>query len=205
MTFLDFKQSLKALPIFSFKEIQKIFPLFDRKRITEWKDKGYITQIAKGFYYFPETEVSEEFLFYASNKIYEPSYISLETALSYYNLIPEGSFSQTAVSTRNTTTFISPLGNFSYKMIKPSIYFGYTLQKFNGGIYKIAEAEKCLLDFLYFNPKFKNPNKILGLRFDFNHFKEIADMSKLRKYLVLYNNKELEKRYNRLEKVLGSI
>src|SRR3989344_9459395 len=48
--------------------------------------KGYIVRVKRGLYAFPDILPPELFL---ANKIYEPSYISLEFALSYHRVIPE--------------------------------------------------------------------------------------------------------------------
>ncbi|NQU81852.1 MAG: hypothetical protein HQ543_10065 [Bacteroidetes bacterium] len=117
----------------------------------EWQAKNYIKKIRKGYYYFPERDINENFLMHISNKIYKPSYISMATALSYYNLIQEGVYLITGISTRKTMLFETPLGNFGYRAIKNELFFGYRLIQQGDYNIRYAEVEKSILDFFYFN------------------------------------------------------
>jgi hypothetical protein len=98
---------------------------------------------------FSDIKPDESTLFEISNLIYSPSYVSLESALSYYGLIPEAVFSINSVSTRKTAVFKTPLAVFNYRKIKKSLFFGYILQKYNNKSYKIASPEKAILDYFY--------------------------------------------------------
>ena len=60
-----------------------------------------------GFYLLAGQPVDRQFLFHAANRIYPPSYVSLEAALKYYGLIPEETFQITSVSTRPSITICS--------------------------------------------------------------------------------------------------
>ena len=78
-----------------------------KNNINRWKKEGKIIQLKKGFY-----TLSKEYrtvslsLEYVSNRIYTPSYISLEYALSYfYKMIPEAVYEITAISTNKTASF----------------------------------------------------------------------------------------------------
>jgi len=46
--------------------------------------------------------------------IYDPSYISFEYALSYWNLIPEGVKEIVSLTTGKTKQFDTPVGRFGY-------------------------------------------------------------------------------------------
>ena len=70
--------------------------------------------IINKWYLFNETVVDEAILFRINNCIYKPSYVSLESALSYYHLIPEGVYSQQAVTTRKTMNYQTPAGTFKW-------------------------------------------------------------------------------------------
>ena len=112
MNYLLFKKALEQFPVFSIQDIQKQFNDFDSRRLVEWQEKGYIIKLRRGYYSFEEVEKGESFRYFSANKMYTPSYISMESALSYYNLIPEGVFTTVSLTTRNTTTFRTPLGSF---------------------------------------------------------------------------------------------
>ena len=86
-----------------------------------------------------------------ATKIYQPSYISMETALSFYGIIPEAVFTTTSVTTRKTKEFKTPMGNFSYQKIKKEAFGGFETKNENGISYKLALPEKALIDFFYLN------------------------------------------------------
>jgi predicted transcriptional regulator of viral defense system len=165
MNYLLFKKALEQFPVFSSKDIKKQFSDFDNRRLVEWQRKGYIIKLRRGFYCFEETQKGESFRYFSANKIYSPSYISLESALSYYNLIPEGVFTTTSLTTRNTTSFSTPVGSFSYRNVKAQLFFGYRLLNIQGHTIKMADPEKSILDYLYLN-KIDTSRYVGGLKIE---------------------------------------
>ncbi|MCX5712190.1 MAG: hypothetical protein NTY47_03830 [Candidatus Omnitrophica bacterium] len=85
-----------------------------------------------------------------ANKLYAPSYVSLETALSYYSIIPEVSMAVTSITTKSTRKFSNKHGLFIYRAIKPKVFNGYYVEKQGNFDILIAEPEKALADYLYF-------------------------------------------------------
>jgi predicted transcriptional regulator of viral defense system len=85
-----------------------------------------------------------------ANKIYEPSYISFDTALSFHKIIPETIYTMTSATTQSTREFIVSNISFRYYRIKRDVYTGYRLIKYFNDNVLIAEAEKALADYLYF-------------------------------------------------------
>jgi predicted transcriptional regulator of viral defense system len=131
-----------------------------------------------------------------ANKIYDPSYISFEMALSYYDLIPETVYQITSASSRKTQAFKTDLASFSYRKIKPELMFGYALQKLGSYNFKIAEPEKAVLDFFYLNSRLKSEGDFEELRINADEFQKKVNVGKLKKYLKLFSNKSLERRIN---------
>ncbi len=84
-----------------------------------------------------------------ANRLYAPSYISLNTALSHYNLIPEIVYAVTSVTTKPTREFEANNILFTYTKIKPSAYTGYVPARIDGAAVFIATPEKAVADFLY--------------------------------------------------------
>jgi hypothetical protein len=115
------------------------------------RDK-FIVRIKKGLYIWGDdlrkTPYSKEVL---SNLIYGPSYISLEYALSYHNLIPERVYTITAVTTSRNKLFETPVGSFEYKHTNANSYPWGVRRITNevGESYLIASPEKALLDFIF--------------------------------------------------------
>lgn len=132
---------------------------------------------------FANTKLDTLELFRVSNRIYDNSYVSLESALSFYGLIPEGVYTITAVSTKNTAYFDTPLTAFSYHHVKPKLFFGYKL--LSDGI-KIASIEKVLLDYVYFHPEITNQADFQEWRFNSDEFLKQVDTHLLQTYAQVY-------------------
>lgn len=202
MRYQELKDKLKDFVVFTLNDIRKTDPDFHRRRLNEWQDKGYIKKLRRGFYMFSDLLLNEQTLYLIANKLYVPSYVSFEAALSYYGLIPEGVYSLTSVSTKKTSNFKTPIALFSYRSIKPSLFFGYRLEKHIGQAYKIAEIEKAFLDYVYFNPKIADESDFYEWRFNSEEFLAKADMGKLQQYATAFKNKRLSVR---IKKILALI
>lgn len=204
MQYLEIKNRLRGFIVLSINDILKIDPDFHNQRLSEWQKKGYLKKIIKGYYIFSDLEINESVLFIVANKIFEPSYISLEMALSYFGLIPETVYGVTSVTSRKTYKLASPAGRFSYCHIKPELMFGYQLVNYQNHNFKIAEIEKAILDYFYINPRFRTGGEFEELRINRETFQKKVDVDKLKKYLVQFNNKALEKRVNLFIKYLNA-
>lgn len=203
MRFLEFKQNLKEFIVFGLNDIRKIEPNFDLRRLSEWQDKGYIKMIRRGYYIFSDLEPSEPILFLIANKIYSPSYVSLEMAFAFYNLIPESVYAITSVSSEKTIKFKTEVGEFIYRRLKPELMFGYKLINCKNQNFKIAEIEKALLDYFYLNPHLKNENDFFELRFNVEEFRNIANREKLTFYLKEFKSKILAERIDKFLKFIN--
>ncbi|MCK5768169.1 MAG: hypothetical protein KAH35_07350 [Candidatus Atribacteria bacterium] len=197
MKFLELKNELKDFTIFSLNEIRNIEPDFHRRRLNEWQDKGHIKKVIRGYYIFSDLELSEEILFKIANRIYSPSYISLESALSYYHLIPESVYGVTSISTRKTYRFATSIGEFIYRTLKPSLFFGYELIKFHEKYLKMACMEKALLDYFYLHPDIETEQDFDSLRINQEMFFNQISQPKLMNFLEKFNQKKLTGRMNR--------
>lgn len=197
MVFLALQEKLKDFIVFNLNDIRKIDAGFDLRRLSEWREKGYVKMIRRGHYAFAGLQMNESVLFLMANKIYAPSYVSLEMALSHYSLIPESVYGITSVATRKTNHFQSDYGEFIYRHIKPQLMFGYALIGYQGQTYKIAEVEKAILDYFYLNPHLSSEHDFDGLRFNADEFGRQANRNKLRSYLNAFGNKSLTKRVNK--------
>ncbi|HPI78756.1 MAG TPA: hypothetical protein PLK80_18640 [bacterium] len=204
MNYLDFKEKLKDFVAFNLNDIRKIDSRFDLRRLNEWQNKGYIKMIRRGHYAFSGLEINESVLSLLANRIYTPSYVSLEMALSHYNMIPEAVYGITSVTSRKTNHFKSDVGEFIYRHIKSPLMFGYKLISCKGRNFKIAEPEKAILDFFYLNTHLNAVDDFDGLRFNREEFSQQTDRDKLQHYLGAFNNKRLERRFNRFLKYIQS-
>lgn len=194
MQFIEFQNRLALYPVFSLQDVQKNIPKFYRIQLDRWEEKGYLRKIRQGFYSLTDQPLDESFLFLTANKIYSPSYVSLEKAFKFYNLIPEEVFQITSVSTKKTTSFMISVGNFSYRHIKPSLFWGYRLLGYKGHKVLIAEPEKAILDYLYLNSHLKTEGDFMEMRINTDFFREYVNLKKFHTYLKAFKNKALTKR-----------
>lgn len=200
MNYLMFKKALELFPVFSVQDIRKQFNDFDNRRLVEWQEKGYINKLRRGYYCFNEADKGEAFRYFSANKLYSPSYISMESALSFYNLIPEGVFTTVSLTTRNTTVFSTPMGSYSYRNVKAPLFFGYRLLNIRGHTIKMAEPEKSILDYFYLN-KIDTPDMLEGIRLNGAQFHEMMDFNKLDQYAGVFHSKILQRRIQLLKKM----
>lgn len=195
MQFIELKEKLRDFSVFTLEDIRMFDPEFQRSQLNRWQDKGYIQKVRRGHYTFLQDGSQDEArLFAIANRLYPPSYISFEMALSSYNLIPETVYGITSATSRATRTFQTPLGSFIYHMIRPALFFGYRVVQSGGRVYKMAEIEKTVLDYLYINAHLQSEGDLFELRFNREEFFSRADMKKVDRYLSVFDNKSLERR-----------
>jgi predicted transcriptional regulator of viral defense system len=86
-----------------------------------------------------------------AQRIHGPSYISMETALSYHGWIPEAVHAVTSVTLGRSRTFETPLGLFSFTRVpQRSLMAGVRRVSVEGeGVYFMATALKALADQVY--------------------------------------------------------
>lgn len=127
-----------------------------RRQVSGWVKKGYLLQLKKGVYVFSETYrkiiPSRRFI---ANYLVMPSYLSLEYALGFYDLIPEKVTVYSSVTTKKTQTFTNALGKFEYCSLKDSLFFGFTKASSENQDFFIALPEKAILDLFYFRKDVK--------------------------------------------------
>jgi len=194
MRYVELKEALRGFTIFSLSDIRSIDSNFFRTRLSEWQEKGYIRKIVKGCYIFSDLELNESNLFEIANRIYGPSYVSFEMALSYYHLIPESVYGITSVSTRRTYRFRSPVADFIYRTVRPRLFFGYELVKYDNKYFKMATMEKAILDYFYINSNVRTRDDFRSLRVDGEIFLEQINEERLYEYLQRFAQKRLAAR-----------
>ncbi len=203
MNFHEFRNTFLPQKVFSTNDIAKEWPDFNYVNLVNWRGKGYILKLRNTWYAFPDTLKTEADLFFLANRLHKPSYISLETALRYYNWIPESVFSITSVTTAKPAEWRTPLGYFAYRSIKPRLFFGYQTIENQGITFNIADPEKTLLDLLYFNPSLIEEPDFEALRLNHEEITEQINLSRLNNYLSLIASASLEKRWRNLQKMLA--
>lgn len=92
--------------------------------------------------------------FMLAQVIYWPSYLSLESALSYYGLIPESVYTVTSVTTKRAKEFKTCFGSFSYqKLPNKNFFVEVKLIKEKNYSFFIASPWKAITDYVFCNKK----------------------------------------------------
>lgn len=205
MKYLAFAKTFHSVPVFSIAEIEKYFPGFERENLLNWQKKGYLLRIRNGWYSISGTIQTLEHAYFVANKIYSPSYISLESALAHFGWIPEAVFTFTSISTLKTNVFDTPKGRYRYATVKPSLFFGYQILSLGGHGIKMAEPEKALLDFLYFHPKAREEADFEAYRFNLVQMRADLNLKRLEEYATLFNSPTLSKRLSTFKNILSHV
>lgn len=192
MNFRDLYKNLEKNKyyVFSYKDILSFYPKEKRynvkKMLYRWKKKGWLLSLKKGLY---ELTYPKDFIIpdmHIANKLYSPSYISLETALSNYSIIPEVSMAVTSITTKPTRRFKNKHGLFIYRSIKADCFAGYYIERHGNFDILIAEPEKAFVDYLYFKAYRNKKFNLKDERVDMDIISRL-NKRKLGKYARLYN------------------
>ena len=147
------KLERSGMGIFSLGDLRTLFPGDSAaalvKTVQRWKKRGRIATLKNGLYelLYPRDRMIPDL--YVANRLYSPSYVSLETALSLYSLIPEVAQAVMSITTKPTRRFRNRHGYFVYRTLKPLLFRGYLVRKEGGFKVLVAEPEKALADYLY--------------------------------------------------------
>lgn len=118
-------------------------------KINELVRQEILTPVKKGLF-IPgaKTNIAKPEPFLIANHLWGPSYVSVDTALSYWGFIPERVFEISSVTVKNTKTYLTKAGRFSY-LHAPLPYYSIgikSIQLSKKQIVMIASPEKALCD-----------------------------------------------------------
>jgi len=204
MKYIDIQNNLRNLGVFTLNDIRILDPDFREPTLNDWLNNGWIKRIRRFWYADSSFNPQGNDYFFIANKIYSPSYISLESALSHYGFIPETTLQITSVSTRKTNLFDTQYGVFSYQSIKNNLYFGYEVIENNDRPFTLATPEKAILDYLYLHSEISSMEDFEGLRFNTEIINSTIDKEKFDTYLNQFDNLELNNRANILLEYLNA-
>ncbi|MBU2578739.1 hypothetical protein KKA09_01310 [Patescibacteria group bacterium] len=195
MKFEDLRKKIIDYPVFTFSDILKWFPKSNFQTLKldafNWVKNKNLIRIKKGLYFFPEKKLKDHFIL--ADKIYSPSYISMEVALNYYGIIPDIPQMVTLITPLTSRRFKTHFGDFFYHHIKKDYFWGWQTIKVEEkyAFYNIALPEKALLDFIYFNLKrFIILSDFKEERFEFD---KDFNWSKFLKMSKIFKNKKIQK------------
>lgn len=193
MNFLEFSKLFANQVVLDIRNAENYFGRIDRRRLFEWQKKGYITKVVSNHYILGQKSLDDNDLKIIANQIYQPSYVSLQSALAFYRFIPEAVFQITCITTRRNQNFDTQAGAFHYRKVKLNIFWGYSVFKQSNGSFFMADPQKALLDYLYFLPYADQKNVLAEVRFNQEELLAVLDMEKLKTYLQLFQSRKLVK------------
>jgi len=124
-----------------------------RLQLARWVTAGRVLRLRRGLYSIaPPYNQTRPHPFLVANRLQPASYVSLQTVLAYYGLIPDTVNRTVSATTGRPEELDTPLGVYEFRHVKPGLFFGYTQATFSGQAAFVAHPEKALLDLVYLQP-----------------------------------------------------
>jgi len=152
--------------------------------------RGTVVRLRKRLYvaksYLDDAErrgVFSDYVEFAANKIYSPSYLSLDYVLHEHNMLTEIPVNITSMGLRKTENFSNVLGSFIYHKVKEELFLGFkVVKKGNFSILKATKA-KALFDYLYLRKRLLPDKRAMReLRLNLDEFTK-KDLKELMGYV----------------------
>lgn len=125
-----------------------------QRQLSRWTRTGRLHQLRRGLYALaPPFQKVKPHPFLVANRMLQPSYVGLQSALAYYGLIPEYVPVTTSVTTRRPSRWDTPLGSYAFRHVKIELFRDYvSLEVADDQHAFVASPEKALLDLIYLEP-----------------------------------------------------
>lgn len=157
-----------------------------RLQLSRWIKTGRLIQLKKGLYTLAEPYrkvIPHPFIL--ANAMKKASYVSLQSALGYFGIIPEHVPTVTSVTTQRPERVETFFGQFVFRSIKKNWFCGYQQVDIALGQRAfVATPEKALLDLVYLTPSADDYDFLVELRLqnlenlDLDALRELARISK---------------------------
>lgn len=195
MKYLDFRQFFKDFTVIAYQDIKNVFGKVNHTQLIGWQKKGLLAKVKRGMFILPDEKHD---LHIIANEL-NYSYISLEYALSYYQIIPDIARVITSISKDRNEKIQNSMGFFYYRKIIGKLFTGYTLIKSAHGsrMFRMATPEKALFDLIYFRPDLKKSKDFESLRLSLPHDFKIKEIEK---YANAVKAPQIKNRINKLIK-----
>ena len=148
----------------------KVNPDIVRLQLTRWTNSGRIYQLRRGLYTIaPPYQKVKPHPFLIANRMQRASYVSGQSALAFYGLIPDTMQATLSVTAGRPERIETPLGVFEFRHVKPELLRGYRMTALHGPQTAVQQAlvatpEKALLDLVYLQPGGDTPAYLRELR-----------------------------------------
>ena len=143
-----------------------VVPAAARRQLSRWTKAGRLYQLRRGLYALaPPFQKIKPHPFLIANRMVRASYVSCQSALAYYGLIPEHAPVTTSVTTARPASWDTPVGAYEFRHIKTDLFHGYRLIELSRRQSAfVASPEKALLDLVYLQPGGDAPDYLRELR-----------------------------------------
>lgn len=177
MSLLTKKIYESSIQLFTLKTLRELLDIDKSgslfKIVNRLIESGVLIKIERNKYVLKKYSYSE---FALANFIYEPSYVSFESALSFYGILSQFPYEITSATLGQTRSKEFNVKVYGYYHLKKSLFWGYIKEN----NYLIADKEKALADQLYLSSK--GIKKIHLEEYDLS----LINKSKLKSYILKY-------------------
>ncbi len=147
----------------------QVNPDIIRLQLTRWTKSGKLYQLRRGLYAIaPPYQKIKPHPFLIANRLQRASYVSVQSALAFYGLIPEMALVTISVTTGRPEHLDTSLGVFEFRHVKPGLLHGYRMIDLGSTPSEqqalVATPEKALLDLVYLQPGGDAPEYLRELR-----------------------------------------
>ena len=139
-----------------------------RRQLGRWVKNGRVQQLRRGVYVLQKPySASAVHPFAAANALAKASYVSLQTALAHYGMIPEYVPVVTSVTTGRPEELDTAIGRFIFRHVSPRHFWGFTETIISPDQpVLMATPQKALIDLLYLTPHSDNVDYLKELRLE---------------------------------------
>jgi predicted transcriptional regulator of viral defense system len=168
MKFDDLLAIVGNEPVFEPGQLQpgNTAPAQLQRELTRWVKSGRLHELRRGLYALapPFRKISPH-PFLVANRIVPGSYVSLQSALAHYGLIPEHVAVTTSVTAGSPGTWDTPIGRYHFRPIRPDLLTGFQRTAVGEGREALlATREKALLDLIHLELGAESPEVLQALR-----------------------------------------
>ncbi|HOG19210.1 MAG TPA: hypothetical protein PKW37_02040 [Salinivirgaceae bacterium] len=149
-------RSFGNIPI-DYTSLRSVYPEYKslNDKVFDLEKQGTIIRLKRGMYVvspqITKKTISVELI---ANHLYGPSYVSMESALRFYGLIPERVFNTASMTLKRGRIFNNQFGQFNYIFCPEDYYSIGILQVVRDDYaFLIASPEKALCDLILYTPK----------------------------------------------------
>jgi len=186
MTFAELLEAVQDEPVFETGLLLAgdVDPADVRRQLSRWVRAGRVYQLRRELYALaPPFQKVLPHPFLVANRLVRGSYVSLQSALAHYGLIPESVPVTTSVSPGRPGRWETPLGAYEFRHVRGALHGGYRRMEVAEGQHAlVAVPEKALLDLIHLEPEADSPKYLEELRLQ--HL-EILDLDELRRLAAL--------------------